>query len=198
MLPVYTDRSRRSLRTRPSAPDTAWIPLGATSCRAHTDTSPATHRCRYRRACPSVRTPLGRSSCEWRLLIRKFLWSAGTHVLRQLVVQVDGASLAVRIRLGAGKACRLHALLHRRHVREVLRQHGQPSRVAHRCVDPFGLRLLSFRAELVRRDLEDALVRVVARVRARAVAQRTGQALADLEVREDLPRGAALPENVGR
>src|ERR1700712_5455628 len=95
---------------------------------------------------------------------REFLGRAYAHVLRQLVVQVDGAALPVRIGLGAWEAERLHALLHGRHVGEVLRQYGQPVRIADRGVDPLRLRLLAFRIELEHRDLEDALVGVVARV----------------------------------
>src|SRR3984893_14743106 len=122
---------------------------------------------------------------------------AGTHVLRQLVVKVDGAAFAVRVGLGSGEAEGFHASLHRGHVREVLRQDGPPIGGTHRGVGPFRLRLSSFRVQLIHGDLEDALVRVIARVWPGAVAQRAGQALAHLEVRKDLPCGAALAKEVG-
>src|SRR5690606_35622124 len=71
-------------------------------------------------------------------------WFAGAHVLRQLVVQIDGAALAVRVGPWSREAQRLHALLHRGLVREVLRQHRVLARVAHRGVLPFVLRFLAY------------------------------------------------------
>src|SRR3954465_13971064 len=95
----------------------------------------------------------------------KLLRCAGAHVLGQLVMKVDGAALAVRVGFGAWKTGRLHALLHRGHVREVLRQHGQPVWALLWCVLPFRLRLLTFGIELEHGNLEDAFVRVIARIR---------------------------------
>ena len=53
--PAYTDRPRRSPRSRPSIRGTASILLGADACRARADTSPAALRCRCRPGSGSAR-----------------------------------------------------------------------------------------------------------------------------------------------
>src|SRR5947199_2579629 len=124
-------RFRRTWRARRSVRCTAWNRPGATAFRVPAGTSPAARRYRYRpasesahmRPSPSLRSPQGRSSI---VLLSELSRFPGTYVFRQLVVKVDGAAFPVRVGLGATEAGGLHSLLHRGHVREVLRQDGQP------------------------------------------------------------------------
>lgn len=91
---------------------------------------------------------------------------------------------------------RLHALLDRGHVGEILWQHAAPTRVIRRRVDPLRVRLFTFGIQLVAGRFEDTLVGVVS-VWPGAVAQGGGEALTDLEVGKDLPGGAALGQVFG-
>src|SRR6202046_1818243 len=164
-------------------------PCGGAS-RAPGRTWPASRLCRR----PAVRRWARRS----RTLssTSKLLRFAGTHVLRQLVMEVNRAAFHVGIGLGALKSERLHALLYGGHIREILREDGAPVGVVGFQVHPFGLRLLAFGVKLITSRFEDAAVGVVA-VGPRAVAQRRRQALPDLKVRKDLPGGTALGQMLG-
>src|SRR6195256_2578224 len=142
--PACAGRPPKTPRTHPSTPDTASSLLGATACRAPAGTSPAVRRCRCRQVSASVRRCRTSSRV---LLLLEVSGFARTHVLRQLVVKVDGAALAVRVGLRARKARRLHALLNRGHIREVLRQDGPPVGIADRGVCPLRLRLFAFRIQ---------------------------------------------------
>src|SRR5829696_6102418 len=146
-------RSHRTSRAHRSVRCTAWNRLNAAAFRAPAGTSPAAPRCRYP---PVSESAHSRSSIG---LLRELSVLPDAHVLGQLIVKIDGAALAIRVGLGARESQRLHALLHSGHVREVLRQHGQPPRIANGGVDPFRLRLFVFGIELEYRYLEDALVR---------------------------------------
>src|ERR1700738_3199834 len=128
----------------------------------------------------------------------QFSGFARAHVLRQLVMKIDGAAFAIGVGFCPPKAKGLHASLHRSHIREVLWEYRQPVRVADRGVLPLRLWLSAVREQLEHGYLEDALVRVVARMRPGAVAQRTGESLPDLKIREYLPRSPALPQHIRR
>src|SRR3546814_2802116 len=79
--------------------------------------------------------------------------------------------LTIGVRFRALETARLHSLLYRRHVREILRQYRAPARIADRRVFPFGLRLFALGEQLVDGDFEAALVRIVA-MRFEVVAER--------------------------
>src|SRR3546814_10931141 len=59
----------------------------------------------------------------------------------QIAVQAGDGPLTIGVRFRALETGRLHSLLYRRHVREILRQYRAPARIAERRVFSFGLRL---------------------------------------------------------
>src|SRR3546814_7325406 len=61
----------------------------------------------------------------------------------QIAVQAGDGPLTIGVRFRALETARLHSLLYRRHVREILRQYRAPARIADRRVFSFGLRLRS-------------------------------------------------------
>src|SRR3546814_19098157 len=63
--------------------------------------------------------------------------------------------LTIGVRFRALETARLHSLLYRRHVREIMRQYRAPARIADRRVFPFGLRLFALGEQLVDGDRSD-------------------------------------------
>src|SRR3546814_1719095 len=100
----------------------------------------------------------------------------------QIAVQAGDGPLTIGVRFRALETARLHSLLYRRHVREIMRQYRAPARIADRRVFTFGLRLFALGEQLVDGDFDAGLVRIGAQ-RFEVVAASIVDGMADLGVR---------------
>ena len=122
---------------------------------------------------------------------------ARAHVLGKRLVEMGDDNFRPGVGPGPHKAARLHALLHLRHVPEILLEHVRPTRVGGIGDElPLRLRLSPLRITFDHVGFEDTAIGVRA-VRPRAVAERVRHAVQDNTVGEEMPVVTRLLHVIG-